>query len=112
MSGAALKSAARGASYNALLQVAFRLLTFVVNAVILRQTSGEMLGVVNVRLTLLYSTVLFLAREPFRKACVGVRHGLDQRREWAMFINLVWLRYVITSCGWHAQIYKREKVLS
>ena len=53
--GKALAGAARGATYGAALQLVFRVLTFVVNALIIRQTSREMLGIVNVRLTLLYS---------------------------------------------------------
>ena len=59
------RGAGRAATYNVILQVTFRLLTFVVNAVILRFISRELLGIVNVRLTLIYSTILFLLREAF-----------------------------------------------
>ncbi|XP_067854414.1 man(5)GlcNAc(2)-PP-dolichol translocation protein RFT1 isoform X2 [Heptranchias perlo] len=83
----ALRSAARLATYSAGLQVLFRVLTFVLNAYTLRYLSKEMIGVVNVRLTLLYSTVVFLAREAFRKACLNV--GAEQK--WAQIINLLWL---------------------
>uniref|UniRef100_A0A8C9W411 Protein RFT1 homolog n=1 Tax=Scleropages formosus TaxID=113540 RepID=A0A8C9W411_SCLFO len=44
-----LKSAATSASYNVLLQVVFRVLTFLLNAFTLRFVSKELLGVVNVR---------------------------------------------------------------
>jgi hypothetical protein len=39
----------------------------------IRYTSAEMLGIVNVRLTLLYNTILFISREPFRKVGGGGR---------------------------------------
>ncbi|XP_038667928.1 protein RFT1 homolog [Scyliorhinus canicula] len=69
------------------MQVVFRLLTFLLNAFTLRYVSKETIGVVNVRLTLLYSTILFLSREAFRKACLNV--GAEQK--WAQVINLLWL---------------------
>lgn len=49
-----LQSAARGASYNVVLQLVLRLSTFGVNAMVVRKTSPAMLGLVNVRLTILY----------------------------------------------------------
>uniref|UniRef100_A0A2K6JSD5 Protein RFT1 homolog n=1 Tax=Rhinopithecus bieti TaxID=61621 RepID=A0A2K6JSD5_RHIBE len=67
--------------------VLFRLITFVLNAFILRFLSKEIVGVVNVRLTLLYSTTLFLAREAFRRACLS---GVTQR-DWSQTLNLLWL---------------------
>uniref|UniRef100_A0A8C4XF20 Protein RFT1 homolog n=1 Tax=Erpetoichthys calabaricus TaxID=27687 RepID=A0A8C4XF20_ERPCA len=82
-----LNSTARLASYNVLLQVLFRVLTFVLNAFTLRFVSKEIIGVVNVRLTLLYSTVLFLAREAFRRACLS--GGAEQN--WTQIINLLWM---------------------
>ncbi|XP_045048130.2 man(5)GlcNAc(2)-PP-dolichol translocation protein RFT1 isoform X3 [Desmodus rotundus] len=82
-----LGQAARLASSGLLLQVVFRLITFVLNAFILRFLSKEILGIVNVRLTLLYSTTIFLAREAFRRACLS---GSTQR-DWSQTINLLWL---------------------
>ncbi|XP_023045314.1 protein RFT1 homolog isoform X5 [Piliocolobus tephrosceles] len=67
--------------------VLFRLITFVLNAFILRFLSKEIVGVVNVRLMLLYSTTLFLAREAFRRACLS---GVTQR-DWSQTLNLLWL---------------------
>ncbi|XP_043569059.1 protein RFT1 homolog isoform X2 [Chiloscyllium plagiosum] len=83
----ALTNAAKLTSYSAGLQVLFRLLSFLLNAYTLRYVSKETIGIVNVRLTLLYSTVVFLAREAFRKACLNV--GVEQK--WAQVINLLWL---------------------
>ncbi|GCC36195.1 hypothetical protein chiPu_0014687 [Chiloscyllium punctatum] len=68
-------------------KVLFRLLSFLLNAYTMRYVSKETIGIVNVRLTLLYSTVVFLAREAFRKACLNV--GVEQK--WAQVINLLWL---------------------
>ncbi|EDL88985.1 RFT1 homolog (S. cerevisiae) (predicted) [Rattus norvegicus] len=82
-----LGQAARLASSGLLLQVLFRLITFVLNAFILRFLSKEIVGVVNVRLTLLYSTTIFLAREAFRRACLS---GGTQR-DWTQTLNLLWL---------------------
>ncbi|XP_056130858.1 protein RFT1 homolog [Lampris incognitus] len=85
----ALKSASALASYNVLLQVVFRVLTFLLNAFTLRFVSKELIGVVNVRLTLLYSTLVFLSREAFRRACLSGGSGAG--RNWRQVINLLWL---------------------
>eukprot|EP00794_Sanderia_malayensis_P003237 gene3237-3718_t len=87
--GDVLRGTARAATYNVILQVSFRLLTFVVNALVLRFVSSEVLGLVNVRLTLLYSTILFLSREAFRKACLSKPYG-QHKRNWRQLINLTW----------------------
>ena len=76
--------------YNVVLQLAFRVITFAVNAVILRYTSSAMLGVVNVRLTLLYSTLLFVSREPVRKTCLSVQRGTNGV-VWRRIANTSWL---------------------
>ncbi|XP_048878504.1 protein RFT1 homolog isoform X1 [Brienomyrus brachyistius] len=82
-----LNSATTLASYNVLLQVTFRVLTFLLNAFTLRYVSKELIGVVNVRLTLLYTTVVFLSREAFRRACLSVK----TEHNWRQIINLLWL---------------------
>lgn len=55
----------------------------------LRHVSQNEIGVTNVRLLLLESTVLFLSREAFRRACLTdtVHHN------WSRVINLIWLSY-------------------
>ena len=83
----AAKAAAVGTSYSILVQVLSRVITFALNAVALRFVSKEILGLVNVRLQLLYTTTLFLAREPFRKACIRIVHGNAQ---WRQVQNLLW----------------------
>ncbi|XP_075015333.1 man(5)GlcNAc(2)-PP-dolichol translocation protein RFT1 isoform X2 [Calonectris borealis] len=82
-----LSQTTRLASSSALLQVLFRVVTFGLNAFTLRYLSRELIGVVNVRLTLLYSTVVFLAREAFRRACLSG----STKRNWTKTINLLWL---------------------
>ena len=84
-----VQSTARSATYNVIVQLSFRLISFAVNAIILRYVSRELLGLVNVRLTLLYSTLLFLSREAFRKACLSRIPG-SPKRNWRQLINLVW----------------------
>ncbi|CAL8339042.1 unnamed protein product [Merluccius merluccius] len=84
-----LKKASTLASYNVLLQVMFRVLTFLMNAVTLRFVSKELIGVVNVRLMLLYSTLVFLSREAFRRACLSGSSKTGQN--WRQTINLLWL---------------------
>ncbi|XP_017574741.1 protein RFT1 homolog [Pygocentrus nattereri] len=93
-----LKSASTLASYNVLLQVMFRLLTFFLNAFTLRFVSKELIGVVNVRLMLLYTTLVFLSREAFRRACLS---GEGEGRNWRQVINLLWLTLPL-GCLWGA----------
>ncbi|XP_062854204.1 protein RFT1 homolog [Trichomycterus rosablanca] len=93
-----LKSASALASYNVLLQVMFRLLTFFLNAFTLRFVSKELIGVVNVRLMLLYSTLVFLSREAFRRACLS---GEGAGRNWRQVINLLWFTLPL-GCLWGA----------
>ena len=66
--------------------ILLRLMTFVINAVILRFVTREILGI-NVRLTLLYDTILFLCREAFRKACLNQ----SSQDKWRGVVNLIWL---------------------
>ncbi|KAG7283212.1 hypothetical protein CRUP_004954 [Coryphaenoides rupestris] len=84
-----LRDASTLASYNVLLQVMFRVLTFLMNAFTLRFVSKELIGVVNVRLMLLYSTLVFLSREAFRRACLSGSSGAGHN--WRQTINLLWL---------------------
>ncbi|XP_041638979.1 protein RFT1 homolog isoform X1 [Cheilinus undulatus] len=100
-----LKNASTLASYNVLLQVMFRVLTFLLNAFTLRFVSKELIGVVNVRLTLLYSTLVFLSREAFRRACLSGVSGTNH--SWRQVINLLWLTFplgvlwaALLACVW------------
>lgn len=49
-------------------QVAARVVTFVLNAILIRYVSRDSLGIINVRLLLIYTSVQFISREPFRRS--------------------------------------------
>lgn len=84
-------STVRSASYNVILQVTFRILTFVMNGILLRYTTKDMIGIVNVRLMLLNQTIVFVAREAFRKACLSK----TSEKNWPQVINLLWCVFPI-----------------
>lgn len=84
-------STVRSASYNVVLQVTFRILTFVMNGILLRYTTKDMIGIVNVRLMLLNQTIVFVAREAFRKACLSK----TSEKKWPQVINLLWCVFPI-----------------
>lgn len=89
-----LSGATRGAKYNVILQILFRLITFGVNAVILRYVSKATLGIANVRLLLLYSTSLLFSREAIRKTALDLKpryeHG-ERAVDVAQCRNLSWV---------------------
>ncbi|KAF8374951.1 rfth-1 [Pristionchus pacificus] len=80
--------------YNFSLQFVSRLLSFGINMYLLRVVDSSVIGLVNVRLMLLYDTVLFLTREPMRKASI-LNENLQR------FVNLIWLSPLISMalCG-------------
>jgi len=86
MSSKVAEGSVRSAVLNILLAVILRVITFGLNAFILRRVSTDILGLVNVRLTLLDDTILFLSREAFRRACLGFNG-----KSWGPILNLMWL---------------------
>ncbi|XP_050449772.1 protein RFT1 homolog [Cataglyphis hispanica] len=82
-----LKSSLENASFSIIFQIFCRCVTFLLNAFVVRHVGQAVLGVINVRLLLLESMILFLSREPFMKACLTntVEHN------WAQVVNLLWL---------------------
>lgn len=82
-----LKSSLQDASFNIVFQIGFRVITFLLNAFVLRNISQAVVGVMNVRLLLLESTILFLSREAFRRACLSK----TTEHNWPQVINLIWL---------------------
>ena len=70
MTDQVLKRSLLSAGLNIFFTILVRFLSFFLNAYILRCVTKEALGV-NVRMVLLCDTVLFLARESFRKACLS-----------------------------------------
>jgi oligosaccharide translocation protein RFT1 len=72
---------------NLLCKVIFRFLHFFLNGLILRQIDVNIIGIANVRLQLLYTTILFLSREAFRRTVPK----LTDLRSIHHYINLIWL---------------------
>jgi oligosaccharide translocation protein RFT1 len=60
----------RTTSLLMLLQIGSRLLTFVLNALVARQIGPALYGIANVHFYLVYTTILFVAREGLRRACL------------------------------------------
>lgn len=82
-----LKSSVQNASFSIVFQILFRCITFVLNAFIIRHVGQDVLGIMNVRLLLLESTILFLSKEPLMKACLTD----TKSHNWAQVINQIWL---------------------
>lgn len=80
-------SSLENASFNIIFQIIFRCVTFIINAWVIRNVGHEVLGIMNVRLLLLESTILFLSREPFNRACLGQKDEFS----WHQIINQIWL---------------------
>ncbi|XP_018326501.1 protein RFT1 homolog [Agrilus planipennis] len=88
-----LKSSIENASFSIIFQILFRIITFVLNAFIIRHVGQTVLGIMNVRLLLLESTILFLSKEPNIKACLTD----TKSHNWAQVINQIWLTVPFTA---------------
>uniref|UniRef100_A0AC34QA76 Protein RFT1 homolog n=1 Tax=Panagrolaimus sp. JU765 TaxID=591449 RepID=A0AC34QA76_9BILA len=83
-------------------QFASKILTFLINSYFIRHVSINLLGLVNVRMTLLYTTIAFLVREPFRKTCLGSDLSPRQAVNFSILIYPVSLLYTcIFSTIWY-----------
>ncbi|CAL1674191.1 unnamed protein product [Lasius platythorax] len=82
-----LTSSLENASFSIIFQIFCRCVTFLLNAFVVRHVGQAVLGVINVRLLLLESMILFLSREPFMKACLTN----TAEHNWAQVVNLLWL---------------------
>lgn len=71
-------------------QIFCRLITFGINAFILRNVESEVLGIMNVRLLLLESTLLFFSKESITRAALS---STTQRNKctWAQLVNQMWI---------------------
>lgn len=88
-----LQTATKSAAYNIVLQITLRIVTFVANAFILRFISKDILGVINVRLLLLYTTIQFISREPFRRTCAPNSGETKESKHkiWNDILNITYL---------------------
>nr|CAG4650093.1 EOG090X04LH [Sida crystallina] len=82
-----LSGSLNAAWYSMIFQITFRVISFSINGIFLRNVQQDVLGVLNVRLILLFTTILFVSREAFRRACM--RNTRDHN--WPQVINLVWM---------------------
>lgn len=90
-------------SYNMFLQVSFRIFSFVLNALLFRSVSTALIGACNLHLALLYTTILFLSREAFRRSLPDLTTITSEQGRRAL-INSIWLAVpngllVSTVCG-------------
>lgn len=77
-------------------QILNRGFTFVLRAITLNYLqSSALLGIIHVRLALLYTTLQFLSREPFRRACLG-EAAKSESRVWQKIVNTIWLGLVFS----------------
>ncbi|XP_055376756.1 protein RFT1 homolog [Condylostylus longicornis] len=86
-----LKSSVQHAYFSIIFQILCRIITFGINAFIVRSVGREVLGIMNVRLLLLESTLLFLSREAISRAVLSVSTQHKGRCNWPQIINQVWL---------------------
>ncbi|XP_060521470.1 protein RFT1 homolog [Cylas formicarius] len=103
-----LKSSVQNASFSIVFQILFRCITFVLNAFIIRTVGQEVLGIMNVRLLLLESTILFLSKEPLLKACLTN----TKSHNWAQVINLIWFSVPISALLGMVLVYIWVNLLS
>jgi oligosaccharide translocation protein RFT1 len=72
---------------NLICKLLFRFLHFFLNSLIIHHIDPNIIGIANVRLQLLYTTILFLSREAFRRTVPKLTH----LRSIHHYINLTWL---------------------
>uniref|UniRef100_A0A1A9WB19 Protein RFT1 homolog n=1 Tax=Glossina brevipalpis TaxID=37001 RepID=A0A1A9WB19_9MUSC len=100
-----LKSSLHDAGFSIIFQILCRIVTFGINAFIIRHVGREVLGIMNVRLLLLESTVLFLSREAVNRAALSATSQKREKCTWAQLINQQWLTlticlFVCLPCGY------------
>ena len=86
-----LQNSVKAAISNSLVAILFKIVTFALNAFIIRRVHGDVLGIVNVRLLLLIDTIIFISREAFRKACLRKPENGD----WRGTINILWISVLL-----------------
>lgn len=75
-------------SGNIVLQFSFRIFSFILNALLFRSVDTALIGACNLNLALLYSTVLFLSREPFRRSLPNLTTRANNKQA---LVNSIWL---------------------
>lgn len=72
---------------NLICKLLFRFLHFFLNSLIIHHIDPNIIGIANVRLQLLYTTILFLSREAFRRTVPKLTNVHSVH----LYINLTWL---------------------
>ena len=85
------------------LQGGSRLLTFVMNQVILRMTTPEVFGTVTIQLEFLLNTILFLSRESFRGALVRSHLPLERVLEISSYVPRIGVAVTLLACTLYAK---------
>lgn len=75
-------------------QILCRCLTFGINSYVIRIVDRNALGIMNIRLLLLESTLLFVSREAVRRATLSSTAQPNDKHIWPHIINQLWLTYV------------------
>lgn len=91
MSRNVLQSSLLNAGFSIIFQILCRFVTFGINAFIVRNVGRDVLGVMNVRLLLLESTLLFLSREAINRAALSATSQQKEKCSWPQLINQMWL---------------------
>lgn len=78
-------------------QIFCRAITFAINAFILRNVEHDVLGIMNVRLLLLESTLLFLSKESISRAALSSTTQHQNKCSWAQLINQMWITVPMAS---------------
>ncbi|XP_074594653.1 man(5)GlcNAc(2)-PP-dolichol translocation protein RFT1 [Brevipalpus obovatus] len=85
-SSSRLSSAMARAISEINLQFLARIFTFIFNLIVVRYLSADVLGVINVRLMLLFTTIQFISREPVRRVCLSEAKSSP----WPSLVNIMW----------------------
>ncbi|XP_037936377.1 protein RFT1 homolog [Teleopsis dalmanni] len=86
-----LQSSLLNACFSIVFQIFCRIVTFGINAFIVRNVGREVLGIMNVRLLLLESTLLFLSREAINRAALSATSQQKEKCTWPQLVNQMWL---------------------
>lgn len=73
------------------LQLFSRILTFILNNILIRLTSPAVLGLVTIKLELLYNTILFMSREGLRLALLRYNRRGDDASWLLRLVHMSWL---------------------
>ena len=84
------------AGYTFILQILLMVITFGINGIAFRYVDTSILGLVNLRIALYYTTLMFTARESFRRTCLSrggeiLLSSSEKRLRWQAVLNVMWL---------------------